>query len=565
MRTSLSRLLCHLLIGATALAACGRDASDRGPDSAADLVPEAERFGGTAVVGLMHDLQSMNSLASNETYSRMVQREILFMPLLRYDEAFEAAPWLAERWDTARVAPDTLELTFRLRGDILWHDGTPTSAEDVLFTYQRVIDPAVGSSLATSFARYSPQAVVVDSLTIRFRLRLHSEFLDGWTELAIMPNHLLGKVPPARITQHPFGVSQPVGNGPFRFVRRVPGQEWIFEANPEFPVALGGRPYLDRLVFRAVPEPTTLLTELLTGGIDFYMAVRAPQVPQIEANSNSRLVSAPTTGWAFVAWNSRLPMFGSSEVRRALSMGIDRGGIVDALLDKNAIVGRSAVTPAHWSFAGDDPRTSLPYDPESAKRLLAEAGWRDRDGDGVLEDAQGQPFRFTLLIPHGTDTARDIAQMIRSQLKALGIDVRPSLVEGNTLIGRISGRLNPRGERERDFEAVMMGWTDSFRKDDANLFHSRNLNGPFQLAGYTNPRVDLLLDTLGMILDRAQAQPLWTEYQTLLAQDAPMTVLYYPNRLVGVSQRLQGVAIDTRGELISVARWWIPRERRERP
>jgi peptide/nickel transport system substrate-binding protein len=563
MRTLRPRHFYLAMASAVALSACGRDAPGRS-DAASDLIPEAERFGGTAVAALMLDLQSMNSLTSNETYSRMVQREVLFMPLLKYDEKLEAMPWLAEQWDTVRVAPDTLELTFHLRGDVRWHDGTPTAAEDVRFTYQRVKDASVGSSIASSFAHYGPHAEVVDASTIRFRLRPHAEFLDGWTELAIMPRHILGEVPPDRLAQHPFGTSQPVGNGPFRFVRRTPGQEWVFEANPDFPEALGGRPYLDRLVFRAIPEATTLLIELQTGGVHVYMGVRTPQAPLIAADPNSRLLSAPSPSWAFIAWNSRLPLFETPEVRRALSMGIDRHGIVQALLDRSTVTGRSPVTPVHWAFDAEDPQTSLPHDPEAAKRLLAQAGWTDRNGDGLLEDAQSRPFRFSLLVPQGNDTGRDVAQIIQAQLRTLGIDVRPSSVEGNTLIGQITGRVNPRGERERNFEAVMMGWTDSHRKDDTNLFHSRNLNGPFQIAGYSNPRVDVLLDTLGLILDRGQARPLWKEYQSLLTQDAPMTVLYYPNRLAGVNRRLQGVEVDARGELVSVARWWISPEQRGR-
>jgi peptide/nickel transport system substrate-binding protein len=182
-------------------------------------------------------------------------------------------------------------------------------------------------------------------------------------------------------------------------VRRVPGQEWVFEANPDFPAALGGRPYLDRLVFRAIPEQTTLITELITGGVDVYLGVQAAQASGLESAANTRLLSSSTLDWVFIGWNGRLPLFDTPEERRALTMAIDRERIRNALLHPGAVVGRSPVTPAHWSFEAADAEAALPYDPAAARELLARVGWADRNGDGILQDAEGHPFRFTLLIP----------------------------------------------------------------------------------------------------------------------------------------------------------------------
>ena len=558
MRISFVRSVFAGFFGLLLLAGCA-DNEGEAPRSEFAEVADRERYGGTAVVGSYGDLQTMNSLVSSDYDSSQIQREVLFMPLVKYNEDLEPIPWLAERWDTVRVAPDSLELTFHLRRDVNWHDGEPTTAADALFTYDRAIDPKTAFPNASSFTSfYSPEAELVDPYTIKFRLKPHSDFLDIWYQTPIMPEHILGNVPPEQLINDPFGTQKPVGNGPFRFVRRTPGQEWVFEAYPEFPDSLGGRPYLDRLVYRYIPEQTTLLTEVLTGGVDVYLGPNPNQADQIKAAPDVELVASPFRQWVYLAWNTQLPMFSDSRVRRALTMAIDRQGIVDALVYGYGEAGRSTVTPAHWSYDADDPAVHLPYDTAQARQLLAEAGWIDRDDDGMLENEQGEEFRFTLKTNQGNDLRKDITEIVQAQLRPLGIGVEPRLVEWNTMIEQLQGNLNGQGERERDFEAVISSWVDYFRKDDADVLHSRNLNNPFQYVGYTNPRADELIDSVGVLTDRETAMPLWREYQRLMVQESPYTILYYPQRLAAVRTRLQDVEMDTRGEFIDVADWWIP-------
>ncbi|HEX8693339.1 MAG TPA: ABC transporter substrate-binding protein [Longimicrobium sp.] len=550
------------LLSAAALGACNGDRGGAARGGEDDNVPEEQKFGGTVTIGAYGDLQSMNALTSSDNNSNSVQRELLFMPLIKYDEKLNPTPWLAERWDTARVKPDTIELTFHLRRDVKWHDGRPTTARDVLFTFQRAVEPKTAFPNASGFDLYDKRAVLVDDYTIKFRLRPHSDFMDMWYQTPAMPEHILGRVPPEQLLNHPFGTKTPVGNGPFRFVRAVPNQEWVFQANDSFPEALGGRPYVDRVVYRNIPEQTTLLTELLTGRIDIYLGPRPDMAAQIQNNPNTRLIAAPNRQWVYIAWNTRLPQFSDARVRRALTMGIDRRQIVDALLYGYADVGRSTVTPAHWSYDTTDVQTILPYDTVQARRLLTEAGWTDRNGDGTLENAQGVPLRFSLKTNQGNDLRKDITEVVQAQLAKLGVQVTPRLVEWNTLISQLQGTEGAGGKRTRDFEATVNSWVDYFRKDDKDILHCTNLERPYQYVGYCNPRADQLIDTLAVLMDRDQAMPLWKEYQHLMVQESPYTVLYYPKRLTGVSRRLRDAEMDIRGELTSATRWWIDPARR---
>jgi peptide/nickel transport system substrate-binding protein len=549
----------HVLILSVLLAAC--DGAGRGEVDLGVEVAEADRYGGTVVIGTYGDLQPMNRFISSDYNTNMIQREMLFMPLVKYDENLDPYPWLAERWDTVRVAPDSLELTFRLRHDIRWHDGEPTTAHDLAFTYQRLQDPQTGFPNPAYFEYYHPEAVLLDDHTIRFRLRAHAEFLEPWYLTPAMPRHLLEDASPSEMMNHPFGTQQPVGNGPFRFVRRTPGQEWVFEANPDFPEALGGRPYLDRVVWRYIPEQTTLLTETLTGRVDFYMGPNPEHAARIDAARDVDLHSFTFRQWVYIAWNTRLPQFRDARVRRALAMAIDRQQIVDGLVHGYGHIGRGTITPGHWAYDGEDDRTLIPYDPDGARALLAEAGWTPGP-DGILRDAGGTPFRFTLITNHGNETRKDILDYVQAQLRPVGVDVQPQLVEWVTMLAQLRGNLNPQGVREREFDAVVSSWVDAFRKDDADQIHSRALNMPYQYVGYSHPTADRLIDTVAVLMDREEARPFWREYERFIVQESPYTVLYFPDRLAAVRTRVRDVEMDARGELINITRWWMGPEDR---
>jgi peptide/nickel transport system substrate-binding protein len=559
VRHSLRRPLAGLAASALLLAACGDEGGGGAARAPAGEVPDSLRYGGTVTVGAYSDLQTMNALVTVDANSDAIQRSLMFLTLVDYDAKLNPVPRLAERWDTVRVKPDTLELTFHLRGDVRWHDGQPVTARDVAFTYQRARDPNTGYPNASNFTFYDPTAVVVDDRTIRFRFRAHSDFLDTWYVLPPMPEHLLGKVAPAELGKDPFGMERPVGNGPFRFARHTPGKEWVFEANPSFPKALGGRPYIDRLVYRYVPEQTTLLTELLTGAIDLYLSANPAQAQRITASPRARLDASAGRQWNWIAWNERRPMFADARVRRALTMAIDRRQIVDALLFGYGAVGRSTVTPAHWSYDSTDVRTLLPYDSAGARRLLAEAGWQDRDGDGTLEDASGHPFRFTLKTNAGNQVRKDVTEMVQAQLARIGVRAEPRLVEWNTMAAQMTSP-------ERDFDAIVNSWVDFFRKDDSDILLCRNRGRPYQVVSFCDPAADRMIDSLNVITDRAAAAPLWRDYQHLIVQASPYTVLYYPRRLTGISKRLHGVEMDVRSEFNTVGKWWIaPADRAAAP
>jgi peptide/nickel transport system substrate-binding protein len=530
-----------LLPAFLALGAC----EPGGSDSSAAEVAESDRFGGTVVIGSISDIPDLNPLTSTETQADEVKQFVLFLPVVQYDENFDVTPGFARSWE---VNEDTTMLTFHLRDDVYWHDGVKSTAYDLAFAYERSRDPETAFP-NTAFWTHYGKGEVVDSFTFRVAMRPHAQFMDPWRTFPAVPVHILGSVPSAELKRHPFSTRETVGNGPFRFVSRVDGQSLTFEANPDFPEELGGRPYLDRIVFRVIPEPTTLLTELQTGQLDFYMVPPPEQAARIEADPNLRLLAYPDRSFVLIGWNQRRPPFGDVRVRRALTMAIDRQSVVTAVRYGHGQLANATV-PQFFGQFDAEAGAELKYDPQAALALLAEAGW-SRGADGTLRNAEGRPFRFTLNTNQGNQVRADIAQIVQEQLRQVGVDMQVQILEWGTLLDRIND------PRTRDFDAVLIGWRTEFRIDDSDLFHCAKRDEPFQWVGHCDRRLDALLDTLPLIVDEAQARPLWQEYQRLIADQQPYTFVYFEERLHAVSRRLRDVHPDPRGDWVGAAEWWI--------
>ena len=521
--------------------ACGEGAPEpEGPDPAA--VPEADRFGGTAVIGGLGEIQTMNGFLSRDYMTDQVQANVLFTTLLRYDADLDLQPYLARSWE---VSPDSNEVVFELRTDVRWHDGEPTTAYDVAFTFDRVKDPAVPFPNRSSFDGWE-MAEVLGPHTIRLTLRPHADYLHGWVALPIMPRHILGDTAPEELASHPFGTSEPVGNGPFRFVEHRPGDRWIFEANPAFPASMGGRPYLDRLVYRVIPNETTLFAELRTGGVDMYVRLAPEFVDEVLEDSELRLVAYPFPNYSFIAWNSRRPFFADADVRRALTMAIDRQEIVEVVRHG---LGTPAVGPiGSWHWAYDPSWQPLPHAPDSAAALLERAGWIDSDGDGVRE-RDGVAFSFQI----STNESRErgsIAELVQRYLSAVGVDARPRIVEHQTLISDVTSP-------ERRFDAFLLSWSQGLVLDERDQWACDRIGRPLQFTSYCNRELDPVLDSIPRATDRDVQAALLRRYAETIAADQPFTFLYVEKRADALRRRLQGAEPDFRGELADVRSWWL--------
>ncbi|HET9440849.1 MAG TPA: ABC transporter substrate-binding protein, partial [Longimicrobiales bacterium] len=270
-----------------------------GTGTAQALQTRRPRIGGTVVIAGGSDLQSLNSIVNTDTWTREFIDHALFLRLITLNADLSYAPQLAQSY---RLIGDSAVI-FNIRRGVRWHDGRPTSAHDVAFTFERIKNEETASPHVESFANWT-RAQVLDSFRIRFSFKPHVEPLFAWTQMAIMPKHLLDSIPPARFRQAAFN-KNPVGNGPFRFVSQRANDRWIFEANRAFPASLGGRPYLHRVIWRVIPENTAQITEIRTGQVDVILGPRAENVEALDKEPSMRAIIRPTNRYNMITWNGK--------------------------------------------------------------------------------------------------------------------------------------------------------------------------------------------------------------------------------------------------------------------
>ncbi len=352
-------------------------------------------------------------------------------------------------------------------------------------------------------------------------------------------------MPAERIGQAPFSRA-PVGNGPFRFVEFRANERWIFAANDDFPEDLGGRPYLDRVVLRIVPEPASQVAELRAGTIDLALAPPAGEFMRMDSLPQLRGIARPSRQVGLIGWNNRNAPLDNPAVRRALGLALDRRQMI-ALRYGHGELAAGPVPPYHWAYPDDvEP---LPHAPDSARALLAAAGIRDRDGDGRLDLPDGRPFEIEYHVPANNAFNRDLAELVRGDLAEIGVGLDLRFIDYNSLIQDAMTR--------RTFDAAQLAFESDFRLAFRDMFHSAEFDGPFQFAGYANPAVDSLIEALELTLDRDEARPLYEEFQRIMRDEQPWTILYYYPDLFTVNERVRNVRMDIRGVFTTLPQWWL--------
>ncbi len=506
--------------------------------------PEAEElkpaYGDTLVVGSIGEPSILVPMLAGDSASHDVAG-LIFNGLVKYDTDLTLVGDLAESWD---ISDDGRVITFHLRKGVRWTDGVEFTADDVMFGYKTIISDKTPTPYKGDFLEVK-KAEVVDKYT--FRVTYDKPFapaLSSWGNLPILPKHLLeGK----DITKTDFG-RKPVGMGPFILERWEPGQSLTLKANKDY---FEGRPYLDYYVYRIIPDQSTMFMELRAGGVDMMGLTPIQYTRQTNTEyfrKNFRKYRYPVFAYTYLGFNLKHPFFKDRRVRRAISYAIDKKEIIDVVLFGLGTVATGPYVPNTWPYNPDVQRYD--YNPELARRLLKEAGWMDKDGDGVLEK-DGVPFEFTILTNMGNSLREKTATIIQWRLKQVGIKVNVRLVEWSAFINEFIDK--------RRFEAVILGWSIGLDPDQYDIWHSSKTHEKeFNFISYSNPEVDRLLEMGRRVFDQQKRKKIYYRFQEILAEDAPYVFLYVPDALPIVHARFRGIKPSPIGITYNIHKWYVP-------
>jgi peptide/nickel transport system substrate-binding protein len=445
--------------------------------------------------------------------------------LVQYDPQLVLRPRVAEAWE---FSEDRRTLTFHLRDDVRWHDGTPVTAEDVVFTVRTVTDPATENRSYGGPLRDVLSIEALDRRTVRVRYeQVTPDVLEHW-RVPLIPKHVAGAdedLLTGEFARHP------VGCGPFRFASYRPGQEIVLEANDDY---WDGPPHVDRLLFKVYPEQQTAYQALLTGGLDVMKVSPALWFEARQSDSSARLewfVYSRPAVWP-VVWNQdgSNPFFTDRRVRQALMHALDRNAFIETVAHGQARPGATSYHPdTIWADPEIEPRA---YDPELAARLLDEAGWTDSDGDGT-RDRDGAPFRFTLLTPNSTmQLVKQIAVWQQHSWAQIGVRAEVERLEWQAFRER---------RNAGDFEAASFSLTFSPNPDQFDLYHSTARETGFNFYGMDHREIDRTLEQARETFDTDERRRIYRRLQHLLFEEEPIGCTFYFSSPVLHDRNLTGI------------------------
>lgn len=494
-------------------------------------------------VGFGADAKRLLPLLASDSASGEISG-LIFNGLTKYDKDINIIGDLAESWEVKR---NGLEIIFHLRKNVRWHDGVEFTADDVVFTYKTVTDPKVPTPYGSNYGPVE-KVEAVDKYTVRVTYKEpYAPALESWG-MGIIPKHILeGK----DITSEEFN-RKPIGTGPYRLKEWVTGQKIVLEAFDDY---FEGRPNINRYIARIIPDQATTFLELKFGGID-YMALTPPQYKlQTDTPLFKRYFQRfrfPAFGYTYLGYNLQDQRFADKRVRLALSHAINKKDIIDGVLLGYGTPCTGPFPPESWAY---NPEVKdIEYNPEKAKRLLIEAGWRIGK-DGIFYK-NGRPFRFTVLVNQANDVRIKTAQIIKENLKKIGVIMDIKVLEWQAMLHEFIDK--------RRFEAVILGWALSRDPDIYDIWHSsKTKEGEFNFISYKNEEVDRLLIEGRKTFDIEKRRRIYHEIHRILAEEQPVTFLFVPDALPVLHKRFKGVEKAPLGIWYNFINWYVPRNKTE--
>lgn len=571
MRKFVSSVPTAWLVCALLVAGCSRQHEPAAEADSYPIPPDAKVSecepgvrGGQFVLATFADPKTFNLMVANETSSTDVAG-LLFSGLTTTSPLTQQVePSLAKSWEHS---DDYLTWTFHLREGVRWSDGEPLTADDVIFSFQVLYDPDIRVPMADLLQVDGKPFEVekVDEYTVRFHLpgpyAPFENFIGGAT---ILPEHKLREAYESGNFESAWGVGTPpdeiVGTGPYVLDRFLPGEKVVLRRNPHYWVvdSQGERlPYLDRIVFINVPDLNSMLLAFQSGQTDALESVRPEDYDRLLAGAEKGGYTVadlgPSLGSEHLWFNQnpgvdeegkpyvdpvKLRWFTDVRFRRAVAHAIDRDTIVKNVLHGRGSPAWGPVSPANKFWYNPDV-ARYPYDLKLAGSILDEAGYKDRDGDGVREDSDGNPIRFTLITNTGNDVRIAIGNIIRRDLQDLGMDVTFAPMEFNAIVTKLASTY--------DYECCLLGLTGGLDPAGGmNVWLSSGATHEWyprqkEPATEWEARIDELMFAQIKEMDRNKRKALFDEVQLIVSRQLPFIYTVTADAIVAYRNKFANI------------------------
>ncbi|MBU0672554.1 MAG: peptide-binding protein [Candidatus Margulisbacteria bacterium] len=466
---------------------------------------------GRLVFALGGEVSVLNPILSTDSTSSAVEGTI-FTGMTKINEKLEVVPDLAKSW---RVSKDGRVWTFKLRRDVKWHDGHPFTAEDVVFTFNSILDPKVNSVRRSDY--------IIDGEPIKFKA------LDKFTVqallpkpfapflvrsgMSVIPKHLLAGID---INTAAFN-RQPVGTGPFILKEWVTGDHLTVVRNPNYYL---GNPKLAEIIFKIIPDENARLVALEAGEID-QAGIPPKDYKRMKSLAGINVFEFDNLVYTYLGFNLANPKFKDKRVRQALAYATNKDQLVNLIFKGLASPAYAPSAPISWAYS--DKVAKYPYNPEKARKLLAEAG--------------AEELEFTILTNQGNKEREKAAVILQQQFKKVGVKVSVRIMEWSALLKIVNANNDP-----KDFETVLMGWSLGLDPDAYSIWHSSQYPRGFNFIDYHNRKVNQLLEKGRTTMAKDKRKKIYAKLWEEIASDQPYLFLWYPKTVVGVSERVGGLS-----------------------
>lgn len=489
------------------------------------------------------DATYLNPVLASETSASTING-LVFNGLVKYNGKIEPVGDLAEDWT---ISKDGLTFTFHLKKNVRWHDGHPFTAEDVLYTYERLTDPEVRTPFSSNYDKVK-KVEVINSYEIRVNYKEpFVPALESWGT-GIISKHIFGGVKGKEFNEHPSN-KKPVGTGPYKFKEWKTDEKIVLEANLDY---FGGKPHIAKFIFRIIPDNSVEFLELRNKSIDTMSLTPDQYHAYPEFFRGYKKFRFPRAAYSFVGFNLKNPLFKEQKVRQAIAHAINKKELVDGVLLGMGQSATGPFLPLSWAF--DPAIKDFEYLPELSKKILKEEGWKDTNYDGILEK-DGHPFHFTLITNQGNKMRSLCAEIIQQQLKKIGIKMELRIIEWSTFIKQFVDKQN--------FDAIILGWSLTPDPDNYSIWHSsQRKEGQYNFVSYENKEVDQLLEKGRKEFDLEKRKTIYRKIHRIIHDDIPYIFLFYPDSLPVIHERFQGPKIEpvsSFGFAWNFEKWYVPK------